>query len=53
MNGLLEYPQYTRPIEYKGRRVPDVLLSGDHKKIEEWRKKEAYELTKKKRPDLI
>ena len=53
MNGLLEYPQYTRPIEYKGMRVPDVLLSGDHKKIEEWRKKEAYELTKKKRPDLI
>ncbi|MBR2474583.1 MAG: tRNA (guanosine(37)-N1)-methyltransferase TrmD [Clostridia bacterium] len=53
MNGLLEYPQYTRPIEYKGRRVPEVLLSGDHKKIEEWRKKEAYELTKRKRPDLI
>ncbi len=53
MNGLLEYPQYTRPIEYKGMTVPDVLLSGDHKKIEEWRKKEALELTKKNRPDLI
>ena len=53
MNGLLEYPQYTRPIEYKGMRVPEVLLSGDHKKIEEWRKKEAYELTKAKRPDPI
>ena len=53
MNGLLEYPQYTRPIEYKGMKVPDVLLSGDHKKIEEWRKKEALELTKKNRPDLI
>ena len=53
MQGLLEYPQYTRPIEYKGMRVPDVLLSGDHKKIEEWRKKEALELTKKNRPDLL
>lgn len=53
MQGLLEYPQYTRPIEYKGVKVPDVLLSGNHKKIEEWRKKEAYELTKKNRPDLL
>ena len=53
MNGLLEYPQYTRPIEYKGRVVPEVLLSGDHKKIEEWRKKEALALTRKNRPDLI
>lgn len=53
MNGLLEYPQYTRPIEYKGKRVPDVLLSGDHKKIEEWRKDQSYLLTKKNRPDLI
>ncbi len=53
MNGLLEYPQYTRPIEYKGMRVPEVLLSGDHKKIEEWRKKEALALTKKNRPDLL
>ncbi len=53
MQGLLEYPQYTRPIDYKGVKVPDVLLSGNHKKIEEWRKKEAYELTKKNRPDLL
>ena len=53
MNGLLEYPQYTRPIEYRGMRVPEVLLSGDHKKIEEWRKKEALALTKKNRPDLL
>ena len=53
MNGLLEYPQYTRPIEYKGMAVPEVLLSGDHKKIEEWRKKEALALTRKNRPDLI
>ena len=53
MNGLLEYPQYTRPIEYKGMKVPEVLLSGDHKKIEEWRKKEALALTKKNRPDLL
>lgn len=53
MNGMLEYPQYTRPIEYKGMTVPDVLLSGDHKKIEEWRKKAALELTKKNRPDLL
>ncbi len=53
MNGLLEYPQYTRPIEYKGMRVPEILLSGDHKKIEEWRKEKALELTRQKRPDLI
>ena len=53
MNGLLEYPQYTRPIEYKGMKVPDVLLSGDHKKIEEWRKEKALELTREKRPDLL
>ena len=52
-SGILEYPQYTKPREFMGREVPEVLLSGDHKKIEEWRKKEAYELTKRKRPDLI
>lgn len=50
---LLEYPQYTRPEEYHGKKVPDVLLSGDHKKIEEWRLKKAYEETLKKRPDLL
>ena len=53
MNGLLEYPQYTRPIEYKGMEVPEVLLSGDHKKIEKWRKEQSLEVTKKNRPDLL
>ncbi|MDD3839635.1 MAG: tRNA (guanosine(37)-N1)-methyltransferase TrmD [Clostridia bacterium] len=52
-SGLLEYAQYTRPYDYKGYKVPDVLLSGDHKKIQEWRKKKSIELTQKKRPDLI
>lgn len=51
--GLLEYPQYTRPAEFRGVKVPEVLLSGDHKKIDEWRKKEAEKLTKKRRPDLL
>lgn len=50
---LLEYPQYTRPEEFKSLKVPKVLLTGDHKKIEEWRLKKAKEETKKKRPDLI
>ena len=51
--GLLEYPQYTRPIEYDGMRVPDVLLSGNHKNIEIFRKKESLRRTYKKRPDLL
>ncbi|MBR5322614.1 MAG: tRNA (guanosine(37)-N1)-methyltransferase TrmD [Clostridia bacterium] len=51
--GMLEYPQYTRPIDFMGRKVPDVLLSGDHEKIKKWRYKAAVELTKKNRPDLI
>ena len=51
--GLLEYPQYTRPVEYKGQRVPDVLLSGNHAEIEKWRLKKALEITKKNRPDLL
>ena len=50
---LLEYPHYTRPADYNGMKVPDVLLSGDHEKIKEWRKKEAVKLTRKKRPDLL
>jgi len=50
---LLEYPQYTRPADYKGMRVPAVLLSGNHKKIEEWRKKQAIKITKQRRPDLL
>jgi len=51
-SGGLEYPQYTRPAEYKGLKVPEVLLSGDHKKIDEWRRTESEKLTKKRRPDL-
>lgn len=51
--GMLEYPQYTRPIDFMGRKVPEVLLSGDHEKIKKWRYKAAIELTKKNRPDLI
>lgn len=50
---LLEYPQYTRPQEYKGLRVPDVLRSGDHAKIDAWRREQSIELTKKLRPDLL
>ncbi|MBE6608548.1 MAG: tRNA (guanosine(37)-N1)-methyltransferase TrmD [Ruminococcaceae bacterium] len=53
IGGVLEYPQYTRPEEFNGRRVPDVLLGGDHKKIEKWRKEEALKLTLKNRPDLL
>jgi tRNA (guanine37-N1)-methyltransferase len=52
-NGLLDYPHYTRPAVFRGHRVPDVLLSGDHKKIEEWRKEESYKRTKERRPDLF
>ena len=52
-NGLLEYPQYTRPEVFRGMKVPEVLLSGDHGKIAEWRKKQSLERTKKWRPDLL
>lgn len=52
-NGLLEYPQYTRPPEFNGMRVPDVLLSGDHEKIAKWRKAESVRITLAHRPDLI
>ena len=52
-NGLLEYPQYTRPEVFRDMKVPDILLSGDHAKIAEWRKKQALERTKKWRPDLL
>ena len=51
-NGLLEYPQYTRPDEYEGMRVPEILLSGDHGKIAGWRLGESLRLTAKRRPDL-
>ena len=52
-NGLLEYPQYTRPQEFLGAKVPDILLSGNHAEIEKWRKEQSLELTKKYRPDLL
>jgi tRNA (guanine37-N1)-methyltransferase len=49
----LEYPQYTRPVDYHGMKVPPVLLSGDHKKIDTWRHEAALELTRRQRPDLL
>ncbi len=51
--GLLDYPQYTRPAEYRGHKVPEILLSGNHENIEKWRKQKALEKTKKIRPELI
>jgi tRNA (guanine37-N1)-methyltransferase len=51
-SGLLEYPHYTRPREWEGRAIPDVLLSGDHEKIAKWRREQAESLTKARRPDL-
>ncbi|WP_176737007.1 tRNA (guanosine(37)-N1)-methyltransferase TrmD [Oligoflexus tunisiensis] len=53
MQGMLEYPLYTRPLEYEGHKVPDVLLSGDHQKIKVWREAAALEKTRKLRPDLL
>lgn len=50
---LLEYPQYTRPVEFMGMKVPDVLLSGHHANIEKWRREEAEKITKERRPDLF
>ena len=52
-SGLLEYPQYTRPYEFHGVKVPDVLISGHHKNIDAWRDEQAKELTEKLRPDLL
>ena len=52
-DGLLEYPQYTRPIVYKGQKVPDVLLSGDHVVIKKWRRREALKATLQVRPELL
>lgn len=52
-NNLLDYPTYTKPAEYKGMKVPDVLISGDHKKIDEYRKTEQIRKTKENRPDLL
>lgn len=50
--GLLEYPQYTRPADYNGWKVPEIILSGDHGEIEKWRRRAAHEWTKKTRPEL-
>lgn len=52
-DGLLEYPQYTRPIEWKGRHVPEVLLSGHHQNIKKWREEQSLKITKERRPDLF
>lgn len=51
--GMLEYPQYTRPVEFMGKKVPEVLSSGNHEEIRKWRYQAALELTKKNRPDLL
>lgn len=51
--GLLEYPQYTRPAEFHGQKVPKILLSGDHAKIKRWREEQAIKRTRKRRPDLL
>ena len=50
---LLEYPQYTRPADFRGMKVPEVLLSGDHGAVEEWRQEQAVERTAQRRPDLL
>ncbi len=52
-DNLLEYPQYTRPVEYRGLCVPEVLRSGNHARIDEWRREQAIEITQKFRPDLL
>lgn len=52
-NSLLEYPQYTRPIEWKNRKVPEVLLSGHHENVAKWQKEKALQITKERRPDLL
>ena len=52
-DNLLEYPQYSRPEEWRGKKVPEVLLSGNHKKIEEWRRQKSIERTLERRPDLL
>ena len=51
-DGLLEHPQYTRPAEWNGRTIPDVLTSGDHGKVERWRREQREKLTEQRRPDL-
>jgi len=51
--GLLDYPHYTRPAEFRGQRVPDVLLSGHHEQIRRWRRREQLRRTLERRPDLV
>jgi tRNA (guanine37-N1)-methyltransferase len=51
--GTLDHPHYTRPAEFRGMRVPEVLLSGDHARIAEWRRRTAEEKTRRNRPDLL
>lgn len=53
LGGLLEYPQYTRPVEFRGLRVPDVLLSGHHAQVAAWRRRQALQRTRERRPDLL
>src|SRR5258706_2622956 len=52
-DGLLEYPQFTRPEEFRGMRVPEVLVSGDHERIQKWRREQSVSLTRERRPDLL
>lgn len=52
-DNLLEYPQYTRPVEWKGRKVPEVLMSGHHENVAKWQKEQALQITKERRPDLL
>ncbi|MEP1207040.1 MAG: tRNA (guanosine(37)-N1)-methyltransferase TrmD [Rhizobiaceae bacterium] len=52
-NGLLEHPHYTRPAEWEGRGIPDILTSGDHAKVAKWQREQAEKLTRRRRPDLI
>ena len=52
-SGILEYPQYTKPREFRGREVPEILLSGDHAKIDRWRLEEAVKITRERRPEML
>ena len=53
MNNTLDYPTYTKPADFRGLKVPEILLSGDHEKIRKWREEQALENTKKRRKDLL
>ena len=53
VDGLLEHPHYTRPPEFRGMKVPEILLSGDHRRIERWRRRESLRVTRERRPDLL